>query len=236
MLRTTILFFTLVIATAGLSPVSAQKAKQNSGPSSKGEVKFLDGIEVPIAPASEEVMVENKAATAASIVPKKNVLTNVASLAYSSIEAATALQLKFALLLDTEVETITNLSLYKKIDEWFGTPYHMGGTTKDGIDCSAFTQMLYSTFFNVLLPRTARDQFKFMKAISRTELKEGDLVFFNTSGGVSHVGIYLQNNKFAHASTSEGVTISDLFDPYWVKRFVGVGRYDGEQQLASAKP
>jgi murein DD-endopeptidase / murein LD-carboxypeptidase len=56
-------------------------------------------------------------------------------------------------------------------------------------------------------------------------LKEGDLVFFNTTGGVSHVGVYLQNNKFVHASTSGGVMISDLDESYWAKRFIGIGRY-----------
>lgn len=237
MIKTILLPAAFLIAIAGYSPLHAQKVKQNSGPSAKGEVKFLDNIEVPVAPVSEEVMVENKSGTAAATFSRKNILTNVASLAYTSIETATALQLKFALLLDTEVEAVTNLGLYQRINEWFGVPYHMGGTTKEGIDCSAFTQMLYSSFFNIFLPRTARDQFKLLKNISRSEIKEGDLVFFNTSGGVSHVGMYLQNNKFVHASTSEGVTISDLFDPYWVKRFVGVGRYNPETTAStSVKP
>jgi murein DD-endopeptidase / murein LD-carboxypeptidase len=57
-------------------------------------------------------------------------------------------------------------------------------------------------------------------------LKEGDLLFYNTRGGISHVGIYLQNNKFVHAASSEGVMISDIFDPYWMKRFMGVGRVE----------
>ena len=57
-------------------------------------------------------------------------------------------------------------------------------------------------------------------------MKEGDLVFFNTTGGVSHVGIYMGNNKFVHASVARGVTVSDLFDPYYLKRFLGIGRVD----------
>jgi lipoprotein Spr len=236
MIKTILLPAAFLIASAGFAPAGAQKVKQNTGPSVKGEVKFLDNIEVAPTPVTEEVLVENKSATAAATFSHKNILTNVASLAYTSIETATALQLKFAVLLDTEVEAVTNLGLYQKINEWFGAPYRMGGTSKDGIDCSAFTQMIYTSFFNIVLPRTARDQFKLLRSISRAEMREGDLVFFNTTGGVSHVGIYLQNNKFVHASTSEGVTISDLFDPYWVKRFVGVGRYDAEQNLTPAKP
>jgi lipoprotein Spr len=57
-------------------------------------------------------------------------------------------------------------------------------------------------------------------------LREGDLLFYNTRGGISHVGIYLQNNKFVHAASSGGVMISDIFDPYWMKRFMGVGRVE----------
>ena len=122
-----------------------------------------------------------------------------------------------------------NASLYTGIDEWLGTRYRLGGTTKDGIDCSAFVQILYITQFGINIPRTAREQYDATNRISRTELKEGDLVFFNTQGGVSHVGLYLQNNKFVHASSS-GVTISDLFEPYWERRFIGVGRYEKKEE------
>jgi lipoprotein Spr len=114
-----------------------------------------------------------------------------------------------------------------------GTRYRLGGTTKDGIDCSALMQTLFSSLYGVTLPRTAREQYKFSQRISRTELKEGDLVFFNTIGGVSHVGMYLQNNKFVHASTN-GVTISDLYDEYWSRKFIGVGRVDTTQSQSTA--
>jgi len=86
-------------------------------------------------------------------------------------------------------------------------------------------QILFASVYGISLPRTAREQYKVTSRISRTELKEGDMVFFNTRGGVSHVGFYLQNNKFVHASTG-GVIISDLFDPYYLRRFVGVGRVE----------
>jgi lipoprotein Spr len=114
--------------------------------------------------------------------------------------------------------------MFEFIDSWYGTPYKLGGTSKAGIDCSAFTQFLFSAVYCISLPRTTKEQYSLTSRISRTELKEGDLIFFNTRGGVSHVGVYLQNNKFVHSSTSGGVMISDIFEEYWVKRFVGVGR------------
>jgi lipoprotein Spr len=124
---------------------------------------------------------------------------------------------------------VKNINLVSLIDEWMGTRYRLGGTSKSGIDCSAFMQVLFTGIYGISLPRTAREQYNMSQRISRTDLKEGDLIFFNTTGGVSHVGMYLQNNKFVHASSS-GVTISDIFDEYWVKRFIGVGRVQDSQE------
>jgi cell wall-associated NlpC family hydrolase len=124
---------------------------------------------------------------------------------------------------------VKNMNLVSLIDEWMGTRYRLGGTSKSGIDCSAFMQVLFAGIYGIALPRTAREQYNISQRISRTDLKEGDLIFFNTTGGVSHVGMYLQNNKFVHASSS-GVTISDIFDEYWVRRFVGVGRVQDSQE------
>ena len=78
-------------------------------------------------------------------------------------------------------------------------------------------------------------QYDFSRRVSRTELKEGDLLFFNTRGGVSHVGMYLANNKFVHAS-NRGVAISDMFDSYYSTRLVGVGRVLDDSQLAMTSP
>ncbi|RYY63015.1 MAG: hypothetical protein EOO05_00595 [Chitinophagaceae bacterium] len=142
----------------------------------------------------------------------------------SNVEKASALQFKYAVLLNTEVEDLDDTRLLESVDEWYGTRYRMGGTGKTGIDCSAFVQAVCLSTYALALPRTAREQYRNCEKISSTELKEGDLVFFNTTGGVSHVGIYLRNNKFAHASSSQGVTVSDLFDPYYLKRFIGAGR------------
>jgi lipoprotein Spr len=141
-----------------------------------------------------------------------------------SVDKAAMVQFRYAILLNTEVERLENVSLYRLIDEWWGTPYRYGGSTKSGIDCSAFAQTLMGAAFALSLPRTAQEQKQLCRDVPKNELTEGDLVFFNTSGGVSHVGIYLHNNKFVHASTSAGVIISDLDEPYWEKRFISAGR------------
>jgi cell wall-associated NlpC family hydrolase len=141
-----------------------------------------------------------------------------------NIENSNELQFKYAVLADVPVEALSNLDLLNFMDQWYGTPYRYGGSTKDGIDCSAFTLSLMSSVFGMAIPRTVREQYKFSRRIDRSELQLGDLVFFNTRGYISHVGVYLINNKFVHASTSSGVMISDLDDSYFVKRYVGAGR------------
>ena len=143
------------------------------------------------------------------------------------IEKADFLQLKYAIVLDATVEKLTNVNLLKTIDEWWGTDYCMGGSTKNCIDCSAFTQMMMQNVYKITVPRTAQAQYKLSKQINLEDLNEGDLVFFRTNGGhnITHVGVYLLNNKFVHASTSKGVMVSDLNDIYWKPRYKGAGRY-----------
>ncbi|MEO6453834.1 MAG: C40 family peptidase [Ginsengibacter sp.] len=140
------------------------------------------------------------------------------------IERMCLREVKYAMMLDVAVETVKNTTLYKFIENWYGTRYRMGGTSKKGIDCSAFADSLLSSVYNLLLPRTAREQYKFCEHISKDDLLEGDLVFFNTGRGVSHVGVYLDNGRFVHSSASRGVMISSLSDNYFFKRFIGAGR------------
>lgn len=194
--------------------------------SSKKDVKFLDDISTDVqkGPVTQPKVSEEK--------PNKIQATNVSysnNAVNTETEKVTFLQIKYALMLNTEIESVNNLKALKFIDEWYGTRYRLGGTTKSGIDCSAFTQLFFTTVYGIGLPRTSREQYSKSKKISRTHLREGDLVFFSTRGRISHVGIYLQNNKFVHASTSGGVMISDLFEDYWLRKFSGVGRIESEQ-------
>lgn len=144
----------------------------------------------------------------------------------SYIENFSGLQFKYAMLLDVDVEALKNITLFDFIENWMGTRYRMGGTTKRGVDCSALTGSLLMAVYGFAVPRTAREQYKATEHLQKDELKEGDLVFFNTHGGVSHVGLYLDNNYFVHASSSQGVTISSLGDQYYAKRFICGGRVE----------
>ncbi len=107
-------------------------------------------------------------------------------------------------------------------NSWKGTPYKLGGTGRRGIDCSAFVQNLYKEVYGINLPRTTKLQVKEGKKIKRSSLEIGDLVFFKTGFNTRHVGVYVGNNEFVHASTSKGVIKSQIVyywdDKYWQSR------------------
>ena len=124
----------------------------------------------------------------------------------------------------------SNMKLFHFVYDWIGTPYRFGGSSRKGIDCSAFTKELYSEVFNLDIKRNSRDIFSMVSPVGKEELKEGDLVFFKIhSRRISHIGIYLGNNRFAHAS-SKGVAISSLDDAYYSRYF-----YKGGRLLSSFK-
>lgn len=118
--------------------------------------------------------------------------------------------------------------LMREIINLIGLRYHYGGTdATEGLDCSAFTGTIYSRALGVRLPRSSNQQFRIGDSIKRDELRIGDLVFFKTRrrrSPVSHVGIYVGANLFAHASTKYGVVISSLDHPYYNRTFVGARR------------
>lgn len=128
-------------------------------------------------------------------------------------------------LLGVKESEIKNEDLYKFIAAWYGTPYKYGGCDIKGTDCSCLTINLYQKVFKKNLPRTADEMMKMCDKLSSSKVEEGDMVFFKIeSKQVTHVGVYLKNDKFIHASTKKGVMISDLNEPYFKKYFYTFGR------------
>lgn len=131
---------------------------------------------------------------------------------------------RYATLLNVDERELVNPRLYRFIDNWMGVPHKIGGMDKNGIDCSGFTAILEKEVYDRTFPRTARQMAESVKRKYEDELQEGDLVFFDFDGQkFSHVGVYLRNNKFVHASTSKGVIISDLKDSWYYKSFSRAG-------------
>jgi len=215
-------FIVLFASCSSIKPLTFTNNKQTSGDNNKKEIKFLNISSADNAKAEAKELKKETHSSGTQTV--KSGETNYSDRSSSEIEKASPLRRKYSQLMNTEVELVQNIPLYQSIDDWYGTRYKLGGTTKQGIDCSAFVQTIFVSVFGITLPRTARDQYKATRHISRTELQEGDLLFFNTIGGVSHVGIYLKNNKFVHAALSGGVMISDMFEPYYVRHFIAAGR------------
>ena len=110
--------------------------------------------------------------------------------------------------------------LYTVIHEWIGTPYRYGRSDKKGTDCSGLVRNIFLPLCGEELPRSASGISKIIEPKPIAELKEGDLVFFNYRGRInSHVGVYLKNGWFVHASTVRGVTLNNLYTPYYTHRF-----------------
>lgn len=130
--------------------------------------------------------------------------------------------------LGMDIDLTDNHRLYVESAEWLGTPYRSNGNSKRGIDCSGLTSHLYKKVYHKRLQRNSNDQrTKDCRKVSKSNLREGDLVFFHNGRKkrtASHAGIYLKNNRFIHASTSRGVIISSLNEPYYRKHWLGGGR------------
>lgn len=133
-----------------------------------------------------------------------------------------------AIRLDMDIDKDDNHKLYIEASKWIGTPYRYGGNTKKGVDCSGLTSEIYKKVYKVRLERSAEKQrTNDCKRVLKRNLKEGDLVFFHKGKkrkGASHVGIYLKNDRFIHASTSNGVIVSSLKEEYYDRYWLGGGR------------
>lgn len=119
---------------------------------------------------------------------------------------------------------LQNPELYAMIDEWMGVPHRTGGMSKSGIDCSGFAYLVMQDVYGKEIPRISYEQAQLVKRKYEDQLVEGDLVFFSFENKkIDHVGVYLANRKFVHASTSSGVMISDLNDTWYYRYFVRCG-------------
>jgi cell wall-associated NlpC family hydrolase len=129
---------------------------------------------------------------------------------------------------------VTSKQLVSATNSVMGVNYMRGGTTANGFDCSGFVGYVYKQV-GVNLPRTSRAMYSTGTSVSEKDLQAGDLVFFNTSGrGVSHVGVYIGEGKFAHSSSSKGVSISNINDPYyWGSKYIGAKRVAEVTHVAS---
>lgn len=118
----------------------------------------------------------------------------------------------------------TRVSLMQAYRDWKGTPYLLGGSSQRGVDCSSFVRIVFDDYFGIELPPNTRTQLNAGTGIRRVSLRTGDLVFFRTGRRTMHVGIITEGKDFLHASTSNGVMISNLSDYYWSSRYLAARR------------
>jgi lipoprotein Spr len=227
----TSLFMVSCENTRGLAVVKGKKATPAVAKSNNP--KFLDDVTVGGTANSNNIKLsipKTELTTSTPAPAENNMLVSTDKAAVYSTGNLTEdkfLSTKYSLILGILPGSITNYSLYGFIEEWYGTRYRMGGKTKSGIDCSAFVQTLYDQVFGTSLLRTACEQFSACVSMvkDQSELQEGDLVFFKIKGRrISHVGVYLANNYFVHASSSQGVMISSLNESYWSRYYAGGGK------------
>lgn len=135
---------------------------------------------------------------------------------------------KASIRLGIDIEMNDNHALYVESANWLGVPYRSGGSNKKGVDCSGLSSSIYKKVYHKKLERNSEEQRKKnCRKISKGKLREGDLVFFHNGRKkkrATHVGIYLKNGKFIHASTSRGVIVSHLKETYWDKHWLSGGR------------
>lgn len=144
---------------------------------------------------------------------------------FYSIESDSILICNFSKFLNLPEDHIYPLELFRLLDCWRGVPYKYAGETEKGIDCSGFVSEIMVQIYNVEISGGSADIFNETRKINSEELKLGDFLFFKIKKNqISHIGYYLGNNKFIHASVKKGVVISDLNEPYYKKHFFKAGR------------
>ncbi len=154
----------------------------------------------------------------------KGAIITDASSAPKDVRAGKQLLESYATVLGVPTDALQRTELYGFINDWMGVPHRSGGTDHRGLDCSAFVGLVMREIYAREVPRTSKDMAEHIKRKYERQLREGDLVFFSFGRrNIDHVGIYLHNHKFVHVSTSKGVIISDLRDPWYYKYFTRAG-------------
>lgn len=132
---------------------------------------------------------------------------------------------KYSEILGVELDRKCNQALIQEVADWLGTRYKAGGNTKAGTDCSGFVSSVYQKVYGKSINRSSGDIYKQIREVSKSQLKEGDILFFKIkSSHINHVGLYLNQNKFIHSSTSKGVIVNSLDEEYYSKYFFAAGR------------
>jgi probable lipoprotein NlpC len=131
---------------------------------------------------------------------------------------------KYSKLLGVPADSITNIKLYTLIEQYSFTPYKFGGNDVGGVDCSGFSCVIEKQIFGVTIPRSTGSQAKVVDSKSISQLKEGDLVFLKLGGSaINHVGVYLQNGYFVHATSNLGIILDNVNDPDTQQHFMACG-------------
>jgi len=126
-----------------------------------------------------------------------------------------------------------NKGLLQTVTDWLGTPYSYGSNSRRGTDCSGFVSQVFKKVYGITLKRSSRSMFSTVQRVAKTDMKAGDLVFFrHGKGAIYHVGIYLKDNKFAHAACNGGVMVSSLDQPYYHHNFYSAGRVPGTEAVS----
>lgn len=164
---------------------------------------------------------KQKQTTAKAPVKKNTHVAKQKTESSKKTEAKTPLQQKLGL----SSKEVKHSEFYTFVDNWYGAPYKYGGCKQTGVDCSCFVNLLYEKVYGKKIGRTTSEMFEVCDKISLEDAAEGDLLFFKIQGNkISHVGIYLRNKMFVHASTSKGVIINSLDEAYYKKFFFCAGK------------
>ncbi|CAN5807113.1 NlpC/P60 family protein [soil metagenome] len=132
----------------------------------------------------------------------------------------------YAQTLGLNLDFTEDKQLLEKVNEWIGTPYRYGNSSKKGTDCSGFVTRIYKDVYGIDLRRSSHSMFGDVKRVKKDQMQAGDIVFFRRSpkGPIYHVGIYLSDNKIVHSATNGGVMINSLSESYYKKNFYAAGR------------